>query len=165
MTANLFKLLSCCCIRRGYNPRLSEKHLITDSSHYAAYQDHPSSAELAGQIVAKLLAAHRNDAILRADLKSAIHTYGWYDGLAAAVLAAVENAIKLGKEMGPAMHTAYEKAVAGINGVKEWAGENPEMATVLVTLIALGILAIMMPWLMAWLGFAEEGIVEGKLVA
>jgi hypothetical protein len=37
--------------------------------------------------------------------------------------------------------------------------------SVLVTLIALGVLAIMMPWLMAWLGFAEEGIVEGKLDA
>lgn len=39
------------------------------------------------------------------------------------------------------------------------------MAAVLITLIALGILAIMMPWLVAWLGFAEEGIVKGKLIA
>jgi hypothetical protein len=75
MTADLFKFLSCYCIRRGYNSRLSEKHLITNPSHYTAHQDHPSSAELANQIVAKLLAAHKNDAVLRADLKSTIHTY------------------------------------------------------------------------------------------
>ncbi|OCK73706.1 hypothetical protein K432DRAFT_364519 [Lepidopterella palustris CBS 459.81] len=157
--------LSCCCIRSDQSSRLSEKHLSINPGHYATYQDHPSKAELADQIVAKLLAADKNDAILKADLQSTIHTYGWYDGLAAAVLAALENAIKLGEEMGPAMKSAYEKAVAGVNMVEEWAAEHPEMVAVLVTIIALGVLAIMTPWLMAWLGFAEEGIVEGSWAA
>lgn len=165
MAAHLFEFLSCCCIRRGHNTRHFEKHLITDPSQYTAYKDRPSRAELADEIVSKLLVARNNDAILEADLESTIRAHGWYDGLATAVLAALENAIKLEKEMNPAMHTAYEKAVAGIKGVQEWAGEHPEMTAVLVTLIALGILAIMMPWFMAWLGFAEEGIIEGKLVA
>jgi hypothetical protein len=38
------------------------------------------------------------------------------------------------------------------------------MAAVITTLIALGILAVMVPWVMAYLGFAEEGILEGELV-
>jgi hypothetical protein len=63
------------------------------------------------------------------------------------------------------MESAYEKAVTGVSSVKEWAGEHPEMAAVLCTLIALGVLAIMTPLLMAWLGIAEEGIIEGKLIA
>jgi hypothetical protein len=159
------KLLSYCCVGSDHTFRLSEKHLATDPGHYAAYQDQPSKAELADQIVAKLVAAKKNDAILKADLQSTIHTYGWYDGLAAAVLAALENTIRLGEGMGLAMKSAYEKAVAGVSSVEEWAGEHPEMAVVIVTLIALGVLAIMMPWLMAWLGFADEGIVEGKLTA
>ena len=66
--------------------------------------------------------------------------------------------------MGPAMKAAYEKAVTAVNKVKEWADAHPEMTAVIITLIALGVLALMMPWLMAYLGFAEEGIIEGKLV-
>jgi hypothetical protein len=159
------KLLSCCCIRSDQLSGYSEKHLLTDSGHYPTYRDSPSKSDLADQIVAKLLAADRNDAILKADLQSTIHTYGWYDGLAAAVLSALEKAIRLGEEMKPAMKSAYEKAIAGINMVEDWAGEHPEMAAVLVTLIALGVLAIMTPWLITWLGFAEEGIVEGRLTA
>ena len=158
-------LLSYCCVGSNHTFHLSGKHLATDPGHYAAYQDHPGKAELADQIVAKLVAADKNDAILRADLQSTIHAYGWYDGLAAAVLAALENTIRLGEQMGPAMKSAYEKAMAEVSNVEEWAGEHPEMAAVIVTLIALGVLAIMMPWLMAWLGFAEEGIIEGKLIA
>jgi hypothetical protein len=159
------KLLSCCCVRSNHTSCPSEKLLNDDLGNYAGYQDHPNKTELADQIVAKLFAAEKNDAVLEADLRSIIHTYGWYDGLAAAVLAALENTIKLGEKMGPAMKSAYDKAVDGINSVKEWAGEHPKMTAVILTLIALGVLAIMMPWLMAWLGFAEEGIVEGKLTA
>ena len=159
----LSAFLSCCSTRSKRTPRLSEKHLTTPP-HYAPYQDHPTETDLAAQIIAKLLAATKNDAVLKADLQSTISTYGWYDGLAAAVLAGLENAIKLGEEMQPAMKAAYERAVEGVNSVEQWAGEHPEIsAAVVVTLIALGVLAIMMPWLMAWLGFAEEGIVEGKL--
>ncbi|KAH8692517.1 hypothetical protein GQ44DRAFT_719802 [Phaeosphaeriaceae sp. PMI808] len=159
------KLLSCCCIRSSHPFGLPEKHLVIDPSPYAKYQDNPSKSNLADEIVAKLLTADKNDAILKADLQSTIHTYGWYDGLAAAVLASVEKAIGLGKEMGPAMKSAYEKAIAGVNMVEEWVGEHPEMAAVLVTLVALGILAVMTPWLMTWLGFAEEGIVEASWAA
>ena len=76
----------------------------------------------------------------------------------------MENAIKLRKEMGPAVKAAYEKAVAAVNKVKEWAEEHPEMVAVIATLIALGVLALTIPWLMAYLGFTEEGIIEGKFV-
>jgi hypothetical protein len=62
------KLLSYYCVGSDYTFRLSEKHLTTDPDHYTAYQDHPNKAELADQIVAKLVAADKNDAILKADL-------------------------------------------------------------------------------------------------
>ena len=163
--AVISKLLSYCCGGANRTPEVSEKHPAVDPGHYAAYQDHPSKVEVADQIVAKLFAAGENDAVLRAELQSTIHSYGWRDGLAAGVLAALENAIKLGEKMGPAMKAAYDKAAAAVYKVGDWTGEHPEMAAVIVTLIALGVLAIMMPWLMAWLGFAEEGIIEGKFTA
>jgi hypothetical protein len=66
--------------------------------------------------------------------------------------------------MAPAIRDAYIKAEGGVNKVKDWAEANPEMSAVIVTLVALGILALMMPWVLAYLGFAEDGILEGKLV-
>jgi hypothetical protein len=165
----LSKLLFCSCLSSEHPPHLSEKHLTPSSRHITKYQDNPSSpdessASAAEQIVATLFAARANDAILRADLESITHTYGWYDSFAAAVLATLESAIKLGLVMGPAMQSAYDRAVAGIRAVDAWAGEHPDMAAVLVTLVALGVLAILMPWMLTWLGFAEEGVVEGELV-
>ncbi len=155
--AVLSKLLECCCI-------YTDQELPFSKKSYIPYKDNPSKAELADEIIAKLFAAEKNDAALQADLQSIIHAYGWFDDLAAAILAALENAIKIGEKMGPAVKTAYEKAVAAVNKVKEWAEAHPEMTAVIITLIALGVLALMIPWLMAYLGFAEEGIIEGKFV-
>ena len=162
--AVLSKLLGYCCVHLDRKPSFSEKSLTINTDNYIPYKDSPNKAELTDEIIAKLFAAQRNDAILQADLQSTIHAYGWYDGLAAAILAGMEEAIKLGKEMGPAVKAAYEKAVAAVNMVKEWAEAHPEMTAVIITLIALGVLALMIPWLMASLGFAEEGIIEGKFV-
>jgi len=161
--AVLSKLLGYCCIYA--DPELSsEKRPTINANSYVPYRDNPTNTELPEKIIAKLFAAEKNDAALQADLQSVIRAYGWFDGLAAAILAALESAIKIGEQMGPALKAAYEKAVAAVNMVKEWADAHPEMTAVIITLVALGILALMMPWLMAYLGFAEEGIIEGALV-
>ncbi|KAF2235552.1 hypothetical protein EV356DRAFT_420729, partial [Viridothelium virens] len=132
---------------------------------HVPYQDNKSEAEVAHDIIIKLFAAEKNDAALRADLQSTVHACGWYDGLAAAILSALEQAIKLNADMGSAMKDAYGKAAAAVNHITEWAEAHPEMAAVVVTLIALGVLALMMPWLMAYLGFTEEGILEASWAA
>jgi hypothetical protein len=147
----------CCCINADEEPSDNEKPLIQ-------YRDEPSTEEVAEEIVAKLFAAEHNDEALQADLQSMVHVCGWHNTLAAAILAVMERAIALGKEMYPALKAAYEKAVAAVNDVEEWAGEHPEMAAVITTLIALGVLAVMVPWVMGYLGFAEEGIIGGELV-
>jgi hypothetical protein len=162
--AVLSTLSWCCCINADPEPSDVEKPLITRAPSDAQYKDNPSAAEVADDIITKLFTAEKNDIALEANLRSMVHTYGWYDNLAAAILASMEQAIELGKEMGPAVKAAYEKAVVAVNKVKEWADAHPEMAAVIITLIALGVLAVMMPWLMAYLGFAEEGILEGESV-
>jgi len=161
--AVLSKFIECCCIHSAEETSSSEKCLNTNTGPFVPYKDSPSKVEIADDVIAKIFAAERNDAALQADLQSTIHAYGWYDGLAATILAALENAIKTGKEMAPAVKSAYEKSVTAMKKIEEWAEEHPEMAVVITTLVALGILALMIPWLMAYLGFAEEGIVEGKV--
>jgi hypothetical protein len=156
----------CCCINADEGPYEFEKPLIHGSLTHldVQYSDKPDTEEVAEDIVTKLFAAENNDAALQADLQSMARVCGWHEKLADAIRAAMERAIDLGKEMGPAMKAAYEKAIAAINAVEEWANAHPEMAAVITTLIALGILAVMIPWVMAYLGFAEEGILEGELI-
>ncbi|KAI9713214.1 MAG: hypothetical protein M1820_001200 [Bogoriella megaspora] len=161
--AVLSTLRRLCCGRADPEPSNSEKSQLS-STEYVPYRD-KTKPEVAKDITAKLFSAEKNDAALQADLQSAIHAYGWYDGLAVAILTALEQAFKVGKDKGPAIKTAYEKAVSALHEVKEWAEEHPEMTAVIITLIALGVLALMMPWLMAYLGFAEEGIVEASWAA
>lgn len=90
------------------------------------------------------------------------HAYGWYDGLTAAILAALEQAVKLEVVMGPAIKVACGKAVTAVNQITKWAEAHLAMTVVVITLITLIVFALIMPWLMAYLGFLEEGILEGK---
>ncbi|KFY04391.1 hypothetical protein V491_09368 [Pseudogymnoascus sp. VKM F-3775] len=60
--------------------------------------------------------------------------------------------------MGATMTEAFEKAVSEASGL---AHEHPYFCA----LIAVGILAILMPWVLEALGFAELGPVEGTFAA
>ena len=66
--AVLSKLLGCCCIHTDQELSFSEKRLTTNTDSYIPYKDNPSKAELADDIIAKLFAAEKNDAVLQADL-------------------------------------------------------------------------------------------------
>jgi len=152
--AMLSKLLTSCCLQHDdQEPAVAEKEPLLSSS------SNPTNAHRADEIVSKFLAA-KNDIDLQ-ELRSTVKTYSWYDGVAKAVLEGLERAIELGQEMGPVMKEAFERAVAAVNNVKEWVEANP----VKTTLIALGVLALMVPWMLAFLGFSEAGIVEASWAA
>jgi len=166
--AVLSKFLSACCLQPDEpEPNLDEKApLLSNPSSGTVHAGSLTKDELVDDIVAKLFAAERKDEVLEADLRSSmVHAYGWYDAIAAGVLEGLKRAFELGKEMGPVMTDAYDKAVAALNKVEEWAEENPEMAQVIITLIALGVMAVVVPWMMTYLGFAESGIVAGSWAA
>ncbi|KAI9685654.1 MAG: hypothetical protein M1822_004214 [Bathelium mastoideum] len=161
--AMLSNLFGCFCLWADPEPSdLAENHTLNNTKN-GPYQDGANEAEIAHDIVAKLFAAQKHDVILKADLQTTIRARGWYESLAAAVLATLVRAIELKAEMGPAMKDAYGKASTAISQNKEWAGKHPKMTEVIITLIALGILALMMPWLMVYLGFTEDGIFKGEL--
>ena len=150
--AMLPKLLTSCCLQHDdQEPTSAEKEPLLSSN------SNLTEAHLADEIVSRLIAAE-SDTALQADLRSMVHTYGWYDGLAEAVLEGLKRALELGEEMGPVMKNAFERAVTAFSDIKEWVKANPAKTT----LIALGVLAILVPWMLTALGFAEAGIVEGK---
>ena len=51
------------------------------------------------------------------------------------------------------------KKVAG--EVFEWAEDHPLLATAVVCVVVIGVLALTCPWALEMLGFGEIGIVEG----
>ena len=71
--------------------------------------------------------------------------------LAAIVLTAKDNA-------GPKFREAYDKAVEGTQVIEGLVKEHPVYSTV----IALGIIAILCPWIITALGFTMKGVAKGE---
>lgn len=61
--------------------------------------------------------------------------------------------------MGAAMKEAFDKAT---NAAKDFVGEHPVFAAAIVTVVAIGILVLLVPWVVEALGLGELGPVEGE---
>lgn len=95
---------------------------------------------------------------LHKQLNEKISAESWTEAIATALLHGLENAIKTGAQMAKAASDALTQAEDAAIG---FAKEHPAYAT----LIALGILAALMPWALEILGFGELGPIEGSFAA
>jgi len=120
-----------------------------------------SNDDIASEIVDKIYAAEKSSSALKTELHNIVFANGWSEYLAEAVLSALESAIRAGRVMGLVIKDAYDRAVEAAMKVKEFADANP----LFFSLIALGIIALLMPWLLEALGFGLEGIIERSLAA
>ncbi|PLN84727.1 hypothetical protein BDW42DRAFT_162052 [Aspergillus taichungensis] len=82
----------------------------------------------------------------------------WSEAIAFALLHGLESAINSGAQMAKASSDALAQAKDAAIGFAE---EHPVYATV----IALGILALLLPWTLEILGFGELGPIEGSFAA
>jgi hypothetical protein len=128
--------------------QLSEKH-------------HPRTTEAhAAEILNILFSAEKSDNDFSFQLQSVVRECGWYESLATAVLAGLEAALRDKVPMGEVMTAALEK----VKEAAEWVGGFVKEHPVFVTLLALGILALLVPWALEAVGFSMTGPVEGKSV-
>lgn len=67
--------------------------------------------------------------------------------------------------MGPAMTEAYHGAAKAADGIFKFAKDHPFATAGLRTLIAVGVLVLLAPWVVEALGFAEFGLVEDKYIS
>lgn len=119
--------------------------------------DSRSPASMASDILTIILTAD-TPYTLHKRLNEEISTESWSEDIATALLQGLENAIKTGAEMAKASLDALKQAE---NAAIGFAKEHPVYAT----LIALGILAILLPWTLEILGFGELGPIEGSFAA
>ena len=109
--------------------------------------------KLAKDILGLLYAAKDRNA-----LSNQFRATGWTDALARHLLDGLVNALNAGAAMGAAMKEAFDKASMEAD---KFVHEHPVLAAAITTIIAIGILEIMVPWAIAALGFGELGPIEG----
>lgn len=118
---------------------------------------HRSSESIASEIVTMIVEADTRCS-LQKELKEVIRTNGWSDTIAKAILNGLRNAIENGTEMALA---ATEALAQSKEAAASFATDHPVYAT----LIALGVLALLIPWALEILGFGELGPIEGSFAA
>lgn len=126
-----------------------------------------SNDEAAESIVSAMLDADKIGPSLDASIQSIVHAAGgWSEYLAKKILAALEAVLKAGKQLSAAMQEAYDKAYDAFQKTEGFAADHPMATEVLCTVIALGILVVLAPYVVELLGycagFGELGPIEGK---
>ncbi|PYI03986.1 hypothetical protein BO78DRAFT_348610 [Aspergillus sclerotiicarbonarius CBS 121057] len=116
-----------------------------------------TSPSLASDIVTTIITGESIESIHK-DLNEKINANGWSDSIAQAVLRGLNDAIQAGTEMARPATDALAKATEAAVGFAE---EHP----VYTTLLALGVLAILLPWVLEVLGFGELGPIADSFAA
>lgn len=137
-----------------HNAAPSEKTII-------ANQPVPYSDDAAGQFVETLRTAEKPDKELENRLKQIVSASGWTENLAQSILHGLEKLLKDGAATSSAMAEAIEKAT---NTAEEFAKADPYYTALIAagTLIALGVLIMLAPWVLEALGFTANGPRLGK---
>lgn len=121
------------------------------------------SDKAALSIVSAMLDADKAGPSLDTTIQSLVHQAGgWSQYLAEKILAAIEAVLKSGKQMNAAMQEACDKACEAAKMIEGFAADHPFATTVFCTVIALGVLVVLAPYALEWLGFSELGPIEGK---
>lgn len=139
----------------------SEKSSFLQAS---ADPPHLTCEEAATRIVNVLFEANKDGVSVIARIDDiAIQAGGWSQWLADKIRQGMEAALRAGKEMSAAMAVAYDKACEAAKVFEHFTEDHPLATAVFVTLIAIGVLAIMAPYVIELLGFGELGPIEGRL--
>ncbi|KAF7114689.1 hypothetical protein CNMCM5793_009640 [Aspergillus hiratsukae] len=119
-----------------------------------------SDKDLASEFLTTLLTTDTTNPSLKKSLDETIHPYNWTSTLAQTILHGLENAIRSGsgKTMGKAATDALVKAT---HEAYDFAKAHP----IYTTILALGVLAVLAPWVLEVLGFGELGPIQGSFAA
>jgi len=120
--------------------------------------DRVEDLNTATEIIRVLQESEKSGEELRNQVARVVGPQNWTESLAKAVLHRLEQGIRAGMQMRGPLQDAFTKAV---DNAIEYTHEHP----VYTTVVALGILVILLPWVIEALGFAELGPVEGSFAA
>ena len=146
---------------------IPEKTLTASDGTLSYHTDekvtHLTREEAAAAIVTALYEADASNLSLITHVNQLAHQAGGCsEWLANKVREGIEVALKGGKEMSAVMTAAYDKAVEAAKVFEQFAEDHPLATAVFVTVIAIGVLVVLAPYVVELLGFGELGPIEGR---
>lgn len=123
---------------------------------------HTTEEEVASSILTTIFSAEKSGPDLERRLQELVRSSGWSEGLAKRILDGLVDALNSSKAMGGAVKEAFDKASAVAS---EFVHEHPVFVAAVATVVAIGILVILVPWAVEVLGFGELGPAEGEFEA
>lgn len=124
-------------------------------ARYEPFSEAGKIREQSIEIVDILLNAEKSGKNLQKRLDGVVAQSTWTERLAKAVLNGLVRAIEAGEKAATAMADALRRAK---DAAVDFACEHPAYTT----LLALGVLVILAPWVIEALGFGELGPIEGN---
>ena len=151
-------------------PLLTQNYNITNEkmSFQSSHPIKQTDQEIAAKIIEILRTAQKSGPRLSVSVQDiAVQAGGWTERLAKALRKALEEVLKAADHMGDAMKEAHEKSMESAMKIEAFIEdserEHPIYTALLITVVALGILVLLTPWVIEALGFAATGPVEGGL--
>lgn len=121
-----------------------------------------SAQDIAQEFIDELYSAEKNGRDLVRTLDSIIGEYGWVENIGVAILNGLERAIQSGVAMGPVMKEMFDKATDAAAAAADTAIGFAKDHPIYCTIIAIGILVLLAPYVLELIGFGELGPIEGK---
>ncbi|WYZ41266.1 hypothetical protein EsH8_V_000161 [Colletotrichum jinshuiense] len=120
-----------------------------------------SAQDAAGEFLDILRTAEKGGKSLERRLRGIVTTTSWTEELAKYILSGVETLIQHRDTVGLVVREAMDKSTDAAQSIFEFAKEHP----VFVTVIAIGVLVLIAPWVIEALGFGELGPVANTFAS
>lgn len=133
---------------------------FNDDKQGAPSRESHTAQQIADDVVQAILTAEKGGKHLQKTLDNIVGEYGWTEKIAQWTLAKLEQALKEACKLGSVLKEAYDKAFEAAEGIEGFIREHPVFCTV----IALGVLVIIAPWVIEALGFGELSPIEGMSI-
>lgn len=146
------------CLTGKTSDNINVDNVVNDKNYLEFKEDKAghTAQDIATEVINTLYSAEKKGRDLEQTLNNIVTEYGWTESIGVAILNALENALKNGTAMGQVMKEAFDKAT---DAAISFARDHP----VYCTIIALGILVVLAPWVLEAVGFGELGPIEGKI--
>jgi hypothetical protein len=132
----------------------------TEARRVAAEEKEQQMQQTVNKVMEIMRTADEPGLALRTRIGDTVGTKSWTEDIARGILTAMEQFIQQGNEsMGQGMFFAINTASATIYDIFKFGKDHP--TEVVATLIAIGVLVILAPYVIEILGFGELGPLEG----
>ncbi|KAJ0327548.1 hypothetical protein COL5a_005930 [Colletotrichum fioriniae] len=133
---------------------------VTSEKQTGIIKDQPirSAQDAASEFIDILRTAEKGGKDFEHRLRNIVTVNSWTEELAKYILSGVEGLVRHRDTIGQVVRETVDKSTEAADSVFEFAKEHP----VFVTIIAIGVLVIVAPWVVEALGFGELGPIAGK---